>query len=156
LAHFKVVQKPDNAPRIHPLLLSLCLELNKPKDMSGVSEDNDDVVKHPRYTAPEEFPLLEKHISEINSACPESVSNPDGITYTLAVNCRKCVPLSNPPKTSPTERNVEISPKDKGKKHCRTSSSSIVLSPKHKAKRHRRISSGSTQGNYLIHILAEI
>jgi hypothetical protein len=54
------------------------------------------VVNYPYYTVPGEFPLLEKHISEINSVCPKSVSNPDGLMYTLAANCQKCMPLSNP------------------------------------------------------------
>ena len=55
--------------RIHPLLLSLSEAVKaspKSPDISGISEDDERVLKNPLYTSPGAFPLLEVHFSGQN------------------------------------------------------------------------------------------
>jgi hypothetical protein len=116
-------------PRLHPLLLSLCLECNS--NPSGfVSEDNEKVLGDGLYVSPEHFPPLDVHLSKNNSAF--SAPDPDGFTNASTANYQECM-LCEPRRTTGNNR---------GKRHRRMSSSS-VKSPKTDKKRNRRISSGS-------------
>ena len=141
-------KRRGSPPRIHPLLLSLCLEYDCTP--SGfVAEDNETVMSNPLYLSPENFPSLDVHLLENNHA--SSVSDADGLANSSTANCQKCM-LSEQQNNSLTVGNVEISAEDSRPRHRRMSSSSVIaaISPKKKRKRHQRNSSSGVQGNCFI------
>jgi hypothetical protein len=85
MTYYKDATEINTTPRIHPLLLSLCLEKGENEtspNMYSVSVNDPRAAKDRTYTPIEYFPPLDIHST--GQSCMSPVYDADGFTVTLS------------------------------------------------------------------------